>query len=258
MSNGHSHTGAIGPYRILDLLGEGGMGVVYRAQHQLTGERVALKTVRVAVEHGLSNIRREMRTLSRLRHPGVVRVVATGVEQGVPWYAMELIEGKPLDRYCIDVALANGGTAIFKDHLVQPTQILHGTPKTEPMKPETPRSANPDEEGRFKEAAGGSLREVLTVMRRLCLTLAYLHGEGVVHRDLKPANIIIQPNGELVLVDFGVTVRFGARNSRESLQVGFQVGTALYMAPEQAQGELVDARADLYSVGCLLYELVAG
>ncbi|MBH25240.1 MAG: hypothetical protein CMH57_12475 [Myxococcales bacterium] len=258
MPSGQPQPRAIGPYRILDLLGEGGMGVVYRAQHRERGERVALKTVRVVAEHGLSNIRREMRTLSRLRHPGVVRVVATGVEQGVPWYAMELIEGKPLDRYCMDLALKSGGVEVFKEHLVEPTRILHGVAKTAPIQPGQDKSHDPDEDGRFNEAAGGQLPLVLTAMRRLCLTLAYLHGEGVVHRDLKPANIIIQPTGELVLVDFGVTVRFGAKSSRESLQVGFQVGTALYMAPEQAQGELVDARADLYSVGCLLYELIAG
>src|SRR5262245_13635328 len=87
---------SIGPYIINGLLGEGGMGVVYRAQHHARSEPVALKTVRVAQESHLSGIRREIHALSRLTHPGVVRVLATGMESGLPWYAMELLEGTTL------------------------------------------------------------------------------------------------------------------------------------------------------------------
>src|SRR5688500_8405355 len=84
---------AIGPFLVTGVLGEGGMGVVYLAQHRTTGERVAVKTVRVAKENHLSGIRREIHALSRLDHPGVVRVIATGVEGALPWYAMELLDG---------------------------------------------------------------------------------------------------------------------------------------------------------------------
>ncbi|HLM46583.1 MAG TPA: protein kinase, partial [Myxococcaceae bacterium] len=87
---------SIGPYRVLDVLGQGGMGVVYRGEHRDTGEAVALKTVRVASESLLTSIRREIHALRRLHHPGVVRIVAEGVWQGLPWYAMELLSGQTL------------------------------------------------------------------------------------------------------------------------------------------------------------------
>ena len=86
----------IGPYRIVGMVGEGGMGVVYRGEHEQTGERVAVKTVRVPQEADLAGIRREIHALSRIRHPGVVRIAAEGVERGLPWYAMELLEGTTL------------------------------------------------------------------------------------------------------------------------------------------------------------------
>ena len=96
-------------------------------------------------------------------------------------------------------------------------------------------------------------------MLRLCAPLAYLHGCGLVHRDLKPGNIFIRDNGTVVLGDFGVAMEFGGAYGREVLQVdGAGLGTLLYMAPEQIRGDLVDARADLYALGCILYECVTG
>jgi tetratricopeptide (TPR) repeat protein len=111
-------------------------------------------------------------------------------------------------------------------------------------------------------AAGGRpepLEGLLTVVRRLCAPLAYLHGEGLVHRDLKPENVLIRPDGMPVLVDFGLMSQCGGELSRESLaEGGGAVGTPHYMAPEQIRGELVDARADLYALGCILHELLTG
>ena len=88
----------IGPYRLLEPLGRGGMGVVYRAAHD-DGRLVALKTVRLAAENQLAGLRREIHALARLRHPGIVRILDEGVSQGLPWYAMELLEGMTLERY---------------------------------------------------------------------------------------------------------------------------------------------------------------
>jgi predicted ATPase len=198
----------IGPYRILGPLGRGGMGIVYRAEHLETGRPAALKTVRSLREGLLAGLRREIQALTRIRHPGIVRILGQGVYEGLPWYAMERIEGPTLLEHCRRL---------------------------------------------------GSLQEALGVVRRLCEALGYLHGEGIVHRDLKPGNVMLRQDGSPVLMDFGLISRFGNPVSREALEIGGGAGgTVAYMAPEQAQGRRVDARADLYSLGCILYEVVTG
>jgi tetratricopeptide (TPR) repeat protein len=99
----------------------------------------------------------------------------------------------------------------------------------------------------------------LGLINRVCEPLAFLHAEGIVHRDLKPENIGIRGNDDPVIVDFGLVSQFGAALAREELESGGWIaGTIRYMAPEQARGEYVDARADLYSLGCILYEAVTG
>ena len=197
---------AIGDYRVDGVLGQGGMGVVYRATHRESGQPVALKTVLLPDEELLRRIRREIHALARIHHPGVVRIVDEGLDGGLPWYAMERIEGRTLDR--LD---------------------------------------SPDRE------------EVLTLVRRLCTPLAFLHGEGIVHRDLKPGNVIVRPDGTPVLVDFGLIAEFDAAVGRETAtEDHLAAGTPTYMAPEQISGALVDARTDLYALGCVLYELLVG
>ncbi|MFC1853003.1 tetratricopeptide repeat protein [candidate division CSSED10-310 bacterium] len=101
------------------------------------------------------------------------------------------------------------------------------------------------------------LRFILNIFHGLCFSLAYLHGEGIVHRDLKPENVLVNENGMPVIVDFGLYHQYGGSMSRETLEVeGWARGTAAYMAPEQIRGELVDARADIYALGCMLYEFL--
>ncbi|MFP2907603.1 serine/threonine-protein kinase, partial [Pyxidicoccus sp. 3LFB2] len=205
----------IGPYRLLEVLGQGGMGVVYRGENPDTGEAVAVKTVRAASEVPLASIRREIHALRRLRHPGVVRIVAEGVTDGLPWYAMELLRGQTL----------RGASAGQEEGPVRPER----------------------------------LHAVLTLVRRMCAPLAFLHANGLVHRDLKPENVFLRPDGTPVLVDFGIAARFGGSRGRETLDVGGTVvGSDAYMAPEQARGGFVDARADLYALGCIFYELLTG
>ncbi len=211
----------IGPYRILEPLGQGGMGVVFRAEHGTTGERVALKTVQVPRESLLSSIRREIHTLARLRHPGIVRVLDEGVDAGLPWYAMEILDGRDLRAWAA-------------------TRI------------------SPPASGRRRLSAE-TVAAVVTLARRICAPLAFLHGEGIVHRDLKPENILVLPGDRPVLVDFGLASIFGGHGSRDQLSTVDEVsGTIIYVSPEQVGGEQVDARADLYALGCILYELVAG
>lgn len=207
-----------GPYEPIAILAHGGMGVVYRARHVDTGAEVALKALSVPGPYELESLRREVHALSQIVHPGVVRPLAHGVEGRVPWYAMELMEGGTLAD------------------LIRASRDTNGR-------------------GRWNEIV-----HLVRVVQRLCEPLAFIHGQGIVHRDLKPQNVTIRtPGDEPVLVDFGLIGRWSAMLARESLQSGGELsGTVEYMAPEQAQGEYVDARADLYSLGCLLYEVVVG
>ncbi len=205
----------IGPYEIQGRLGAGGMGVVYKGRHQETGQGVAIKTVRVLHSRLLQSIRREIRALARLQHPGVVGIVAEGVEDGIPWYAMELLDAVTL-RELQGESLASS-SKIPSWHLG------------------------------------------LGVLQQLCVPLAYIHGEGVVHRDLKPSNILVRADGRPVLVDFGVTASFGGAEGRETLTLEASGPGALsFLAPEQIRGDLPDARADLYALGCILYWVLVG
>ena len=103
------------------------------------------------------------------------------------------------------------------------------------------------------------LPEVLGHTRRLCETLSYIHGEGVIHRDLKPANVFLPGVDRTVLVDFGLVIAYSGPDGREVMQVAPSLaGTVAYMAPEQLTGELVDARADIFALGYMLYETLTG
>jgi hypothetical protein len=193
----------------LRIISSGGSGIVYEARHAETGRTAAVKALRALQPEEQEGLRREVFVLSRLDHPGVVRVYESGIDQGEPWYAMELFR---------DASLA----ALWE-------------------RPERP-----------------PLAESLRILRDLAGVLAFLHAEGVVHRDLKPANVMLR-EGRPVLVDFGFAARAPARDAREALERGGAlVGTLAYIAPEQIRGAHVDARADLYSLGCMLHEAIAG
>jgi len=108
-------------------------------------------------------------------------------------------------------------------------------------------------------AAGGRLAQAMTLFARLCEPLGFIHGQGIVHCDLKPGNIFIRGDGRPVLVDFGLLSRAGGAVGRETLEIGGRLkGTLPYMAPELIRGEIPDARADLYALGCILYEILTG
>ncbi|MFN7975878.1 MAG: tetratricopeptide repeat protein [Acidobacteriota bacterium] len=246
----------VGPFILEEPLGRGGMGVVYRARHEESGRRVALKTVEGADARLLESIRREIDALAHVSHPGIVPIVAHGLEGGIPWYAMEIVRGVTLLGYARKLGVPAdrarpapvGQSAWWTEHRsLAPAQMRQA--------PSRARRVS-RRENRVKPAALASL---LTVIRRLCAPLAYLHGEGFVHRDLKPGNVLVRDDGMPVILDFGLAARFGASVARETIDVeGELVGTIAYLAPEQGQGQLVDARADLYSLGGILFELLTG
>ena len=287
----------LGPFRLLEPLGRGGMGIVYLAEHQDGGAQVALKTVVVPDARLLQSIRREIFALAQLQHPGIVRILEHGVEDGLPWYAMELLRGKPLggvtrdilvqDQTCYSgqaakapgteqdtaVAPAVSGSGWWSTMLALPDTAEITPPvldavlnpvATEEDNAVPPAAPNPTstwdlDDERAAAHSPAALAEILSLARRLCAPLAFLHGEGMVHRDLKPDNIIVLSDGTPVLMDFGLLTRFSGAVGREVLDTDATMGgTALYMAPEQIRAELVDARADLYALGCMLYEMLSG
>ena len=267
----------IGPYRIAQALGQGGMGVVYDAVHEKSGEKVALKTVTGDRRFHLGGLQREIRALARIRHPGIVRIIDHGMHRDLPWYAMERLSGVTLDDYAGGITQrsrykTDSSETCAADRMeILPsstrwwTKILgttmdsdwHGMDDKESPGSNDARALVPVSEK--PNAAGDRLEDVLILLRRICLTLAYLHGEGIVHRDLKPSNILIHTNGMPVIMDFGLMLEFWGEDSRDDLEsYESSGGTLLYISPEQITGDFVDARADLYSLGCIMYEIITG
>jgi eukaryotic-like serine/threonine-protein kinase len=241
--------GLLGPYRITGVLGRGGMGVVYRGEHVETGRLAAIKTVRAARPDLVAGIRREIQTLASVSHEGVVDVLGYGIADGLPWCAMEMLVGQTLrhlmaesgDEAAVPGASPASGT-LSAFHGVPSRSRTEQAPSTRITRLPRRRSAR-----------------LLAIVRRMCSALAHLHSAGIVHRDLKPDNVFIRSDGSPILVDLGLAARFSGESGREALDpyVG-PIGTLHYMAPEQIRGEFVDARADLYALGCILYECVTG
>ncbi|WNG45679.1 serine/threonine protein kinase [Archangium minus] len=201
-------------FRVLRVLGQGGMGSVYEAEQLGLGRHVALKVMHphIASAPGFAErFQREAQVLARLRHPGSVEVYDYGLDAGFLFLAMELVSGETVES----LLLREGALPV-------------------------PRAV-------------GLAVQVLEVLEAA-------HTLGIIHRDLKPANLFLEshPGGERVkLLDFGLAVLGGELNVRLT-QEGMAVGTPGFMSPEQLRGLPLDGRSDLYSLGCVLYELLTG
>lgn len=199
-------------YRLLEKIGEGASGEVFKAEHVELGRRYAVKvlsTAHAAASDAVERFRREARAIAKLSHPNLVQLHDFGKSQdGRVFLAMELLSGKTLDEHA---------------------------------------------------EKGLAWREAVRLAVQATFALEAAHGAGLVHRDLKPQNLFLTDDGELKLLDFGVAMALADTAADEKRQKGFAVfGTPEYMAPEQVAGEAVDARCDVYALGCVLYELVTG
>jgi serine/threonine protein kinase/tetratricopeptide (TPR) repeat protein len=252
---------SLGPYLLLEPLGQGGVALVFKARDERSGEIVAVKSVRLPREGMLASLRREINVLEGLRHPGVIRIRDSGVSRGVPWYAMDLLEGQTLR------ALLHGNytseirpTSIFSgqpDRRATMETLLNTDARWQSSVPSrTNEDAPPPSSG---PSSRGNRDWFLGVIRRLCEPLAYVHGEGIVHRDLSPGNVFVLLDGTPILMDFGLVWRLENEGGRGVLSVeAAQAGTLAYIAPEQARGDAVDARSDHFSLGCMMYEALTG
>ena len=213
----------IGPYEVTAPLGEGGMGVVYRATDAKLKREVAIKVLPEAFgadADRLARFEREAQVLAQLHHPNIASVFGLEVADGLRALVMELVPGEDLAE-----------------------RLKRG-----PL----------------------PLDEALAVARQIAEALEDAHEKGIVHRDLKPANVKVTPEGKVKVLDFGLAKALEpAAGSSPNLtssptltgratQMGVVLGTAAYMAPEQARGKAVDRRADIWAFGAVLYELLSG
>jgi serine/threonine-protein kinase len=205
----------VGPYRLVREIGQGGMGAVYLAE-RVDGQfeqQVALKLIRpgLATDQFLTRFRAERQILARLQHPHIARLLDGGVDdQGRPYFALEYIEGEPIDRYCASRALP--------------------------------------------------VNERLRLFLQACRAVTYAHANLVIHRDLKPAHILVTADGQVRLLDFGIAkvVSDDDEDGGGMTQLGIRAMTPAYASPEQVRAEAVGTATDVYSLGVILYELLAG
>ncbi|MFD7089539.1 tetratricopeptide repeat protein [Streptomyces sp. NPDC059896] len=209
-----------GRYRLLDRIGRGGMGEVWRARDESLGRQVAVKCLKPLgpqQDQSFTRImrerfRREARVAAALQHRGVTVVHDFGEDDGVLYLVMELLDGRNLSQ-------------LLEDNQQHPLPVPH----------------------------------VVDIAEQVADALAYTHGQGIIHRDLKPANIMRLSDGTVKICDFGIArlghdIGFTSRLTG----TGIAMGTPHYMSPEQIGAGQVDHRSDLYSLGCVLYEIATG
>ncbi|HLK35419.1 MAG TPA: AAA family ATPase [Polyangiaceae bacterium] len=239
-----------GRYEIVRTIGRGGMGVVYEAIDHERRQRVALKTLLNFDPHTLYRFKNEFRTLADVRHRNLVRLYEFVMTEGDHvFFTMELVRGANFRAFAsrpgaIDEAKRSRTSA-------PPTRRSPVPPRPSDAPP--PSKASP-EPACQSPADIGRLR---TALLGLAEGTQVLHAAGKLHRDIKPSNILVTSDGRVVLLDFGVATELGAAIGGEDTS-GEMVGTAHYMAPEQAFDERLTAASDWYSAGVVLYEALVG
>jgi tetratricopeptide (TPR) repeat protein len=200
----------VGPYRIIEQLGQGGMATVFKAYHPALDRYVAIKVLHTAFKEDpnfLARFQREARIVAKLEHLHIVPVYDFSEHKGMAYLVMRYVAGETLKAR------------------------LTG----EPLPPE----------------------DILEILKPVAEALAYAHEQGVLHRDIKPSNVMLTPEDSIFLTDFGLA-RMAQSGEATLTRQDMMIGTPQYMSPEQAKGEKVDERTDIYSLGVVLFEMLTG
>ncbi len=234
----------LGEFRLLGRQGGGGMGLVFLAEQESTGRRVALKIARpdqLLLPHTRERFRREVETIATLDHPSIVKIVAVGEDTGIPWFAMEHVDGATLAEVLREVRGKDPDRLRGQDLL----RII----RTHSSSAEDAAAAPAD------ELFGGSwTRAIVRIMLEVANALQHAHDCGILHRDLKPSNVLVGGDGRVLLIDFGLAL---GKSSSPLTQTGVQVGSLPYLSPEQIRlPSRGDVSTDVYSFGVSLYELL--
>jgi serine/threonine protein kinase/Tol biopolymer transport system component len=254
----------IGPYEVTAKIGAGGMGEVYRARDTKLNRDVAIKVLPQAFaadQDRLTRFTREAQTLAALNHPNIAQIHGLEEAAGTRALIMEFVDGDELsaliagghpEAESVSSKLRDSGSATSRESL-QPDAAGVGPRRREGSR--APR--------------GLKIDDALPIARQIADALEAAHEAGIVHRDLKPANIKIKADGKVKVLDFGLAKAMdsaasgaAAMNSptltNRATEMGVILGTAAYMAPEQAKGKAVDKRADIWAFGVVLHEMLTG
>jgi serine/threonine protein kinase/tetratricopeptide (TPR) repeat protein len=196
-------------YQIIEEIGRGGMGRVYKALDKELNRTVALKMIKPEISSHLSIVerfKREIKLASQITHENVCRIHDLGEVEGIKYISMEFIEGQNLHEF-------------------------------------------------IKTSRGLKIETAISIAKQVCHALTAAHKKGVIHRDLKPQNIMIDKKGNAYVMDFGIARSLEAE---EVTKPGVIIGTPAYISPEQAEGKTADTRSDIYSLGCIMYEMLTG
>jgi len=227
----------LGHYRIVEKLGAGGMGEVYRAEDTNLNRQVAIKVLAEMFSRDfarLARFEREAKLLASLNHPNIAATCGLEQADGQRFLVLELVEGETLSELI----------AVGADPRIRPTGGAH-------------------------RGAPLPIDAVLDICRQITEGVEAAHEEGVIHRDLKPANIKITPEGTVKILDFGLAKGYQKEGATSDLSKsptlteemtgpGVILGTVAYMSPEQATGKAFDKRADIWAFGCVLFECLTG
>jgi Tol biopolymer transport system component/tRNA A-37 threonylcarbamoyl transferase component Bud32 len=244
--NAELESGAmIAHYCVTTKLGQGGMGVVYRARDTKLQRDVALKILPETMARDaqrMARFEREAQVLASLNHPNIAAIHGLEESNGIRALVMELVEGKTLAER---ISVAAGFSPAHAG-------LKAGSTTTE-------------------RTSSLAIDDTLPIAHQVAEALEYAHERGVIHRDLKPANVKITPEGTVKVLDFGLAKVLSPQDSASGLdpanspslsamatQAGMILGTAAYMSPEQAKGQRVDRRCDIWAFGCVLYEMITG